>query len=98
DPAAVSKSVGRPEDVERALDIARRSITVVRNEGGVLPLHAEEPLRLLHLVMSSDARNDAIQGIPEDELEGLRVAAKTISLGPEVSDETAARILAQAEI
>jgi beta-N-acetylhexosaminidase len=96
DPAAVSKSVGRPEDIERALEIARRSITVVRNEGGVLPLRAEEPLRLLHLVMSSDARNDAIQGIPEDELQDRRVAVRTISLGPEVSEETAARIVGQA--
>ena len=96
DPAAVSKSVGRPEDVERALEIARRSITVVRNEGGILPLHAEDPLRLLHLVMSSDARNDAIQGIPEDELQDRRVTVRTISLGPEVSDETAAQIVAQA--
>ena len=57
------QSVDRPEDVARALDVARGSITVLRNEGGVLPLHAEEPLQLLHLVLSSDARNDAIQGI-----------------------------------
>ena len=49
------RAVARPEDVERALEIARRSITVVRNEGGVLPLRAEQPLRLLHLVLSSDA-------------------------------------------
>jgi beta-glucosidase-like glycosyl hydrolase/CubicO group peptidase (beta-lactamase class C family) len=96
DPAAVSGSVGRPEDVERALQTARDSITVVRNEGGVLPLAAEEPLRLLHLVMSSDARNDAIQGIPEEELQERRVVTRTVSLGPEVSEETAARIVAEA--
>ena len=96
DPAAVSGSVGRPEDVERALLIARHSITLVRNEGGVLPLAAEEPLRLLHLVMSSDARNDAIQGIPEEELQDRRVTVRTVSLGPEVSEETAARIVAEA--
>jgi CubicO group peptidase (beta-lactamase class C family) len=96
DPAAVSRSVGRPEDVERALELARRSITVVRNEGAVLPLHAEDPLRLLHLVLSSDARNDAIQGIPEEELEDRRVLVRTLTLGPEVSDETAARIVSQA--
>jgi CubicO group peptidase (beta-lactamase class C family) len=96
DPAAVSRSVGRPEDVERALEVARRSITVVRNEGQVLPLRAEEPLRLLHLVLSSDARNDAIQGIPEDELQNRRIAVRTLSLGPEVSEETAAKIVAQA--
>jgi beta-glucosidase-like glycosyl hydrolase/CubicO group peptidase (beta-lactamase class C family) len=96
DPAAVSTSVGRPEDVERALEVARSSITVVRNEGQVLPLHAEDPLRLLHLVLSSDARNDAIQGIPEEELQDRRVAVRTVSLGPEVSEETAARIVAEA--
>ena len=96
DPAAVSSSVGRPEDVERALDVARSSITVVRNQGQVLPLHAEDPLRLLHLVLSSDARNDAIQGIPEEELQDRRVVVRTLSLGPEVSEETAARIVAEA--
>src|SRR6185436_18065854 len=85
DPAAVSSSVGRPEDVERAIEVARSSITLVRNEGQVLPLHAEDPLRLLHLVLSSDTRNDAIQGIPEEELQDRRVAMRTVSLGPEVS-------------
>ena len=60
DPAALPRSVGRPEDVEQALDVARRSITVVRNEGGVLPLQRRGAAALLHLVMSSDARNGAI--------------------------------------
>jgi CubicO group peptidase (beta-lactamase class C family) len=68
----------------------------VRNEGGTLPLRAEEPVRLLHLVMSSDARNGAIQGIPEDELEARRIPADTVTLGPEVSEETAAALLARA--
>ena len=77
--------MARPEDVERALDVARHSITVVRNEGGVLPLRAEEPLRLLHLVLSSDARNDAIQGFPEDELAARRIPTQTSCSGPEVS-------------
>ena len=80
------KSVGRPEDIEQALEIARRSITVVRNEGGVLPLRAEEPLRLLHLVMSSDPRTDAnvIQGFPEDELTRRRIPFETVYVGPDV--------------
>jgi beta-N-acetylhexosaminidase len=92
DPAAVGKNVGRPEDVERALEIARQSITVVRNDGGLLPLHAEAPLRILHLVLSSDIHNDAIQGWPEDELEARRIPTDTVSLGPEVSEETARQI------
>jgi beta-N-acetylhexosaminidase len=95
DPTAM-ESVDRPEDVAHALDVARRSITVLRNEGGVLPLHAEQPLRLLHLVLSSDARNDAIVGIPENELALRKIATQTVVLGPEVSPETAERIVASA--
>ncbi|HEX6738248.1 MAG TPA: glycoside hydrolase family 3 protein, partial [Vicinamibacteria bacterium] len=81
DPTAIASGVGRPEDVERALQVARRSITVVRNEGEVLPLHAEGRLKVLHLVLSSDARNDAIQGIPEAELAARRVPTETVYLG-----------------
>jgi CubicO group peptidase (beta-lactamase class C family) len=94
DPRAVASRLALPEDVERALQIARDAITVVKNDGGVLPLRAEAPLRLLHLVMSSDVRNEAIQGIPEDELELRRIPATTRSLGPEVSADTAAEIVA----
>ena len=96
DPDAATKSLARPEDLARAADIARESITVVRNEGGVLPLRAEDPLRILHLVLSSDARNVLIQGIPEEELEGRRVPAETVNLGPEVSEETAAAMVEKA--
>ncbi|HEU0094065.1 MAG TPA: glycoside hydrolase family 3 N-terminal domain-containing protein, partial [Vicinamibacteria bacterium] len=95
DPSAM-EAVDRPEDVAHALEVARRSITVLRNEGGVLPLHAEQALRVLHLVLSSDARNDAIAGIPEAELAARRIATQTFVLGPEVSPETASRILAAA--
>jgi beta-N-acetylhexosaminidase len=96
DVTALGKSVDRPEDVERSLEVARQSITVVRNGGGVLPLEPEGPLRILHLVLSSDARNDAIQGFPEDELATRRIRADTINLGPEVSQETEDRLVADA--
>jgi beta-N-acetylhexosaminidase len=94
--SSTMEAVDRPEDVAKALDVARRSITVLRNEGGVLPLRAEDPLKILHLVLSSDARNDAIVGIPENELAARRIPAQTIVLGPEVSADTAARIVASA--
>src|SRR5947199_1726343 len=70
DLAGTDRDVGRPQDVERAFEIARQAVTVVKNDGGVLPLHAEESLRILHLVLSSDLRSDpnVIQGFPEDEL------------------------------
>ena len=94
--AAVSRDVVRPDDVARALELARASITVVRNEGGILPLRREEPLRLLHLVMSSDAKNSALQGIPEEELRARGVAVTTVSLGPVVSPVVARDVVARA--
>jgi beta-glucosidase-like glycosyl hydrolase/CubicO group peptidase (beta-lactamase class C family) len=96
DLSALAGRVGRPEDIEGALAVAKRSITLVRNTGGILPLKPDEPLRVLHLVLSSDARNDAIVGIPEDELAQRRVPTFTMNLGPEVSAETTARIVEMA--
>jgi beta-glucosidase-like glycosyl hydrolase/CubicO group peptidase (beta-lactamase class C family) len=95
---APDQAVGRPSDVERALEIARRSITVVRNAGGVLPLRAEEPLRILHVVLSSDPRTDAhvIQGFPEDELSGRGIPFQTVYVGPDVSAEKAAEVVSGA--
>ena len=95
DPEALEKAVGRPEDVQRALEVARSSITVVRNDAGVLPLRADTPVRVLHLVLSSDARNDAIQGVPEDELERRRIPFQSMYLGLESGEERAAEVLAQ---
>jgi beta-N-acetylhexosaminidase len=96
DAGALGAAVDRPEDVQQALAVARASITLVRNAGDVLPLRAERPLSLLHLVMSSDIRNDAIEGIPEAELKARRIPTRTIALGPEVSDATADRIVLEA--
>jgi beta-glucosidase-like glycosyl hydrolase/CubicO group peptidase (beta-lactamase class C family) len=96
DADAASRSLARPEDLARSLEIARASITVVRDEGGVLPLRAEEPLQLLHLVLSSDVRNPLIQGIPEEELADRRIPAETVNLGPEVSEETLAALVEKA--
>jgi len=95
---SAEKAVGRPSDVERALEIARQSITVVRNEGGVLPLRAEEPLRILHLVLSSDPRTDAavIQGFPEDELARRRIPHQAVYVGPDVSEAKAAEVVGRA--
>jgi beta-glucosidase-like glycosyl hydrolase/CubicO group peptidase (beta-lactamase class C family) len=98
DPVTTDRDVGRPQDVERALDVARRSVTLVKNEGGLLPLHAEEALRIFHLVLSSDPRSDPsiIQGFPEDELARRAVPTQTLWLGPDVSEETAEKVLSRA--
>ncbi len=96
DPVRARAEVGRPEDVARAGAIARRSVTVVRNEGAILPLHVEEPLRVLHLVLSSDWSNAAIAGIAELEIARRGVEIATRRLGPEIPEAIARELLAAA--
>jgi CubicO group peptidase (beta-lactamase class C family) len=96
DPAAGARDLARPQDVEEALAIARSSITVVRNEGGVLPLRVPSRLRVLHLVLSSDPRNPGIQGIPEAELRARGVVADNLSLGPDLTEDGALAVVERA--
>jgi len=96
DPAATRRAVGRPEDVARAEEIARRSVTLVRDRDGLLPLRIETPLRILHLVLSSDWTNPAISGIPERELAGRGIAVETRRFGPELPERAAREVLAAA--
>jgi len=88
DAGAMRRAVGRPQDLERAREIAQQSITLVRNQGGVVPLQAERPLRLLHLVLASDWIHNSIGGIPEAEFERRGIAVETRRLGPDVSEHT----------
>lgn len=92
----VDEAVGRPADVARAVEIAGRAITVVRNDDGVLPLRAEKPLRLLHLELAAPPRDPGIWSPLDDELESRGIPVVTRRLGPEVSPETARQILAEA--
>ena len=95
DEDALGRSVARPQDMARALEVAQQSITVVRNEGGILPLHAEEPLRILHLVISSGLRDRSIQGISEAELRDRGIDFKSRFLGPEVPPIIADEVVAE---
>ncbi len=93
DPAAIGQHVARPVDVARAESIARDAITVVRNEGGILPLKAEAPLRLLHLVISDRL---VFRGLPRDELAARAIDATTRFLGPDISAEVSDEIVSMA--
>ncbi len=93
DREALGRSVARPRDLDRALEVAEASITVIRNDGDILPLQAEEPLRILHVVISTGLRDRAIQGLPEAELRARGIQTKTFTLGREVSPETMDKIL-----
>jgi beta-N-acetylhexosaminidase len=76
-----------PQDLRHTQDVARQSITVVKNDGFLLPLSPEAPGCILHLVLSSDRYNPALQGIPEAELARRGVRAETVRLGPSVAPE-----------
>ena len=96
----IGRHVARPEDVAGAARLARASITVVRNDGDVLPLatealDAESPLRLLQLVIAGSQGSSA-SGLPKEELEARRIDVETRRLGPEVSIETMEEIVAAA--
>jgi beta-glucosidase-like glycosyl hydrolase/CubicO group peptidase (beta-lactamase class C family) len=89
---ALAESVGRTADIQEALNVARASVTLVKNEAGVLPLHAERAPRLLHLLLTSDVRDRDIRGILEEELALRGGEVHHEILGPEVSHVTAREI------
>jgi beta-N-acetylhexosaminidase len=54
DPGAVNLHVERPEAMREAQRVAESSITVLRNEGRMLPLDAERARRALFIVVAAD--------------------------------------------
>ena len=87
----LDRRVGAPGDRDRAARVADAAITLVRNEAGVLPLRAEQPLSLLHLVLSTGRPRWA--GPIEDELEARHIPFERIALGAEVTEATVRAVL-----
>jgi beta-N-acetylhexosaminidase len=54
DPQAVNRLVEKPENVREAQRVAERSITLLRNEGTVLPLDVTRADRALFVVVAAD--------------------------------------------
>lgn len=97
DESQIGKDVGRPEDIEQANRITEASLTLVKNEGNVVPLAVEKPLRILHLVLSSDVKNDSISGIPESEFARRYVQTVTRYLGPDLRPDLCDEVVSQAQ-
>ena len=96
DPGELGRQVARPADVARADEVAAAAITLVRNQGRILPLAAEQPLRLLHLALESGV-NPAPDGIQRAALSVRRVPFESRALGGELSAATADEIVASAQ-
>src|SRR5262249_33788878 len=94
------RAAARPADDARAQEIARQSITVVKNEREILPLHAEDDLRILNLVLSSDWFNSQIGAGGGEAEAGLRSRGAEVAtrrLGPEISPEVGQKIVEDAK-
>ena len=90
DLAAISKAVGAPETEALEAEIARRSLTLVRAETGVLPLKKEA--KLLSLVVSDEATSKGPAGVLTAELKGRVPGLRSLLLDPRstADDVTAA--------
>jgi uncharacterized protein YbbC (DUF1343 family)/CubicO group peptidase (beta-lactamase class C family)/beta-glucosidase-like glycosyl hydrolase len=88
---AVATLVADPRAVEKAAALTRRSITVVADPGGVLPLIAESDPRVLHVTLTDRL---APRRLPRLAAELTRRAPSSDShiVGPEVTEETIAEI------
>jgi beta-N-acetylhexosaminidase len=96
DPLRVRDEVARAADQARADAIARAAVTLVRDEGGLVPLALEKPLRILHLVAASDWVGGAPGSVVDAELDARRVTRVTRRLAPRLSAEETDEILADA--
>jgi uncharacterized protein YbbC (DUF1343 family) len=85
--------VALPEDLERARRVAESSVTVVRNDGGILPLTGDRGMNLLHLVLSSGYGGATVYGPARSAIRARGVQTSTRVFGPEISLETADKIV-----
>jgi beta-N-acetylhexosaminidase len=89
--AAIAEKVGREEHAEVARRLAERSITLVRNRGGLLPV--ARTARVLHVTYSSNGRGGAVL---QRELAEAGVAAEHVRVGPSTAAAVFERLRARA--
>ena len=92
----LGRFVARPEDLSRARRITEASMTLLRNEGDLLPLAAEGPMRLLHLVLASDRRQRQRLDEAGRALAARAASVETRVLWPAIGREEADSILSEA--
>ncbi len=91
---AVEQQVARPADSARALAIAQRSITVLRDADKHLPLHAESDPNLLLIEIEQGLRSSSRLAT---QLDRRKIAYRRWQLGPEISPQTLDKIIKSAD-
>lgn len=94
---AAVEALNQPKDIIRAQKIARSSVTVVRNDGDVLPIDVREPVRLLHVTLTESVARILDRGLSSGALRARASQVVSQAIGTEVSRETADDLVARAD-
>jgi beta-N-acetylhexosaminidase len=86
--------IGDPDAIARLQELAERSITLVRNEGAIVPLAAAQ--RLLHITLSGDPVFEPLHNLPEAEVRARVPRAEAALLDPRTGREERERLLQRA--
>lgn len=89
----LGRFVARPEDISRARKITESSMTLLRNEEALVPLAAEKPGRLLHLVLATDRRERERLDVATRAMRERGVVVEDRILWPTLSSDEIEEIL-----
>ena len=95
DPGEVTRLVERPENVREAQAVAERSITLLRNKGGLLPLDPERARRTLFVVVAADEDEEEGRTFVPDVRRRVR-EARVLTADPRTAPAQYEAILAEA--
>ncbi len=93
-PEAVWTEVADPADMDRMQDVADRAITLVRNEGGVLPIAPGR--KVLHVTLSGDPVFEPLFALSEAEVRRRAPEAVTALVDPRTGKEELEDVLGKA--
>jgi beta-N-acetylhexosaminidase len=91
DPERVWTEIGDPVALDPMRELADRSITLVRNEGGVLPL--ARTAKALHVTLSGDAATEGQGSVVEAEVKRRVPSAETLVVDSRSSAEELAEAI-----
>ena len=95
DPGEIFRMVDSQEDRDVAHDIARRAITLVREQAGTLPLHGDA--KVLLVMVSDGSETSSLSDLEDDLRWRLRQSIEVARLDPRSREEDLASILSSAE-
>lgn len=92
DLAKVNELVEKPENMREANATAEKSITLLRNDDGILPMTKEKANKTLFVILAAD--DDPIEGVAlMPEIQRRAGQAKIIRLDPRSTDEEYKKVL-----